>query len=137
LSAQFAIVDINSAMRFEEKNQQMLLRYALVVEPDAGQLHSLVWLLKPGDPQHQLASDIRLLAPSCVAEFSLHVDKSEYFWGIPSDNAFAVTDLPRAARKFPPPAPLVPAMQRASLSVADATQLDRELRRLMDLEEIR
>ena len=46
VSPQFAIVDINSAMRFEEKNQQMLLRYALVVEPDSGQLHTFVWLLR-------------------------------------------------------------------------------------------
>ena len=106
----------------------MLLRYALVAEPATGHLHSFVWLLKPGNPQHQLASDVRLLPPNLVEQCSLYVDKLEYSWGLPSDVAFAAAKIPRAAHKFQPRPEMVAPMQRRSPSAADAAQLDHDLR---------
>lgn len=128
MSSHFAIVDIDAIMRFNQQNQPMMLRYALVLEPMTGKLHSLVWLLKPGKSRHQLASPIHELRENQVQVCPLFVDKSEYSWGFPSENAFAATHIPTAARKFQPTNMMRPAMRRSAPTVADAALLDHNLR---------
>lgn len=130
-SPHFAVVDVNAAVRHSDANQQMLLRYGLVLKPVDGRLYAFAWLLKPQARQHQLVSDLRLLAPNLVEQCDLHVDKSKYMLGIPSDNAFAAVDIPKAQRSFNPSEKILPAMQSAAPTVAEAAQLDQGLRMLV------
>jgi hypothetical protein len=97
-----AIYDTPIVIRIGETNRSLVLRYALLVDPQSGELETLDWLIDVDDRGRYLAllGNMQWLAPSKVMVCDLYVDKSEYTLGIPSDNAFACLKIPQGRLQF-------------------------------------
>ena len=99
------IVDVPAAVRWQQSNQRLIIRYGLLVEPQTGELICLVWLIDPAATTSEtaFASNIQCLPPNCIDHCQLYVDADEYRFGkIPSDVAYAVTSIPCGTMEFIP-----------------------------------
>jgi len=97
-----AVYDTPIVIRVGNKNRTLVLRYGVLVDPQSGQLDTLAWLIDVDDSGRYLglSGNMQWLAPNKVMTCDLYVDKSEYTFGIPSDNAFACMKIPQGRLQF-------------------------------------
>lgn len=92
----FLVFDVPGLVALGQTHADMVLRYALVVEPESGQLRSFFWLMDVGQQQELRLDPLRCreLAPNTVEDCRLQVDASAILAGVPGPRAFAVVDWP-------------------------------------------
>jgi hypothetical protein len=106
-SSTMALVDVPIFMLREQAHVQVVLRYALLIDPRDGRSYTLVWILDRKDGQgYQLAADspLILVKPNLVKKRELHVDATKIFLGIPALDAFAIVTLPPGVPRVLPDA---------------------------------
>lgn len=128
-----AVIDVPNSVRWRNRNQQMILRYALVLEPNSGELDTTVGLLLPNEAaaDHRLVSPLEWLPPNHVDDSVLYVENDEYSWGMPSSNAYAIAKIPSASCPLTPDTTLVKLMQKRRFNETDAALLDQSLRAIL------
>ncbi len=88
----------------------MIMRHAVLVDPDTGRLSTLVWLLSKTPAGYGLAeSNLQLLPPNMQEARLLHVLKDRFTLGIPSPDAFALVRIPQGTAL-----PWTPDLQRTA-----------------------
>ncbi len=128
----FALFSGPTVMKAGATHAPMVLRYALLVDPQTGDLHTLLWpqALQPQDraaPQR-----IALLPPGLLHDGTMDVAASRVLATVPVNWSFALSELPpgRVLRT-------TPELRRwtlpDTLSPAEAAALETELRRLLTL----
>ena len=130
-----AVWDTPIVLRIDVKNRAHRLRYAVVVDPQSGQLDAFDWLLDvdPSGTTMVLRDRLQWLAPNTMVDCRLFVDKSEYFLGIPSDEAFACLSIPRGQVQFNINQPQIAALlTRRQYGEEETKLLATTLRRLVE-----
>lgn len=93
---QCAVIDAPAIVRFNNRNQRMVVRFFIWTSVADGQVGTTVWLLEKGAKGYTLAEgSFNFLPPEMVEERVLHVDGSQFTLGIPSATAFAMTAIPQ------------------------------------------
>ena len=95
-SPSMVIMDVPCWMVRSGRHQKVVVRNAVLVNPNDGGLVALAWLRTPQESQpNRLAPDpMRWLPPNLVYEYPLHVDESQVIAGVPRSTAFAMHELP-------------------------------------------
>lgn len=120
---QCVVIDAPAIVRFNDRNQQMIVRFFIWTSVADGKLGTTVWLLSKNAKGYTLAEDSFNFLPSeMVEERVLHVDGSQFTLGIPSANAFAMTSIPQG-RSFK----FTDQMRRVAAVEAFTTQTFKEL----------
>lgn len=92
---QCVVMDAPAIVRFNGRNERMVVRFFIWTSGADGQLGTTVWLLAKNEKGYMLAEDsFNFLPPQMVEERVLHVDGSQFTLGIPSATAFAMTAIP-------------------------------------------
>jgi hypothetical protein len=132
-SPTMAFVETPSTMYYNKKNVKIALRYAFLVDPRTGRLDTLLWAMQRGDDDGLSAplGPMQWLPPNKIEDCQLHVDSDEFFLGIPSTKAFAMSKLPQGKLAIEFPKELKNAASQEEFTVASAQTLERELRTLL------
>jgi hypothetical protein len=95
-SATMSVVDLPTVLLRGGQHVEVILRVAILVDPRDGRCYTLGWVLdKIGNDDYRLAEGpLVLFKPNLVMTCDLDVDKSRFFLGTPSPDAFAVMRLP-------------------------------------------
>lgn len=136
-SPSMAIVDTPALVRRDDgKHVNIVLRYAILVDPQSGRLESLVWQinLDRNGGYAGLGSNIQWLPPSYQMDCVLRVDPDEFTLGVPSDVAFAPETIPQGQSQFAVPAPMRQAVAQQRLSASTASQLQAWLQQIFQTE---
>jgi hypothetical protein len=90
------LFDANAMMLRNKQHQAMVVRHAIVVSPQTGQLTAFVWLLtRDGQDRYALAENaVQMLPPKMHEDRILSVDSRKFTLGIPSADAFALARMP-------------------------------------------
>jgi len=91
------ILDAKAIVLRDGKHRDMIVRHMIWVHPQRGKLGMLVWLLEKGAGQDYRMTQNRAQAlHECFVEDRVvDVKSSEFLFGIPSDHAFAIVDIPQ------------------------------------------
>lgn len=124
------LVDTPVWFRCGGENKLIRYRYALLPDAATGRLDVLLWSLgADGAACGELAEVVRI-APDTVDVPELVVDRRKVNrFGAPSDDAFAVDQLPAGTRQ-PLPPDLRPLAARTRFTPEEARELERRLREL-------
>ncbi len=78
------------------KPQVLVMRHAVLVNSQTGDVSTLLWLLRPEGGRYRIATgQLRILRPNLREDRVIHVDKSHVnALGIPTPQAFSMTQLP-------------------------------------------
>jgi hypothetical protein len=107
------------------KHQERITRHLCWIDPVTGKAATLVWLLaKQADGTSQVvqAEPLRLVPTATVEDRGIHVDGSQFFLGIPNNQAFALEDLPPGT-SIPWIEPLLPLASQDSFTQPELTEL--------------
>src|SRR5262245_5116823 len=128
------LIDTYAAMRRNGKNRQVVLRYALLADPATGRLDNLVWGIdKDGDGKYAgVFGDIEWLPKNKISDAKLYVDGNEFTVGIPSENAFAITEPPKGQKQIAIPEELKTAAGSPKQTADTAHELETKLRQLLE-----
>jgi hypothetical protein len=120
---QCVVIDAPAIVRFNDRNERMVVRFFIWTSVADGQLGTTVWLLAKNGKGYAIAEDsFNFLPPEMVEERVLHVDGSQFTLGIPSATAFAMTSIPQG-RSFK----FTERMRRVAAVEAFTTQTFNEL----------
>jgi hypothetical protein len=123
----FALFSAPAMMRVGTTHREVLLRYALLVEPTTGALQTLVWAIAPEPAQRTAVRTMVLLAPSLIFDCGLDVLAQRLLGALPVNWSFAMRALPTGQ-----PRPLTPELQawtvRDVRTPAEAEQLEEVIR---------
>lgn len=90
------VFDAESTMLSGTNHVKMIMRHAVLVDPDSGRVALLVWLLTKGPSGYGFAENtLQLLPPNMQEARLLHVLKDRFTLGIPSSDAFALARIPQ------------------------------------------
>jgi hypothetical protein len=128
-SRTMAIVDAPGILLRDGRHRQVVLRYALLVDPKSGRLDTLLWLLEPGGrgPHLEPLSLMQWLPPDKIEDCVLHVDSNEFILGIPTSTAFAMAQIPQGRLAIAFPRELKATAAEAQFTPASAESLQRTL----------
>jgi hypothetical protein len=90
----FALFSAPAMMRVGSSHREVLLRYALLVDPGTGALRTLVWPIAPEPAQRTAARTMVLLTPGLVYDCGLDVMAERLFGALPVNWSFAMRALP-------------------------------------------
>lgn len=123
------IIDAPSVMFAEGANRNVVLRYALLLNPSSGQLASVVWRidLQRDGSYERVAGPAVLIKQNLVGRCPLHVDGRRIFGGIPMNDAFAAMRLPQGT-PFDLPQKILPVAGQQQLTAEAARDLEAALR---------
>jgi hypothetical protein len=113
----------------EGANRNVVLRYALLLNPSTGQLASVVWridLARDGSYE-RVAGPAVLIQRNLVGRCPLHVDGRRVYGGIPMNDAFGATRLPQGT-PFDLPQKILPVAAGQQLTAETARDLEAALR---------
>ena len=132
-SRTMAILDAPSTLLLDKKHQQVVLRYAVLVDLQTGRLDTLLWLLdrEDRDEDSEPLSPLQWLAPDKLEDCALHVDPDDFFLGIPGPKAFAMERMPQGRQAIEFPNELKSTAAAAEFTPASAQALERALRKLL------
>ena len=103
-SKTMAVVDSPALMLRGGRHRQVVLRYALLVDPATGRLETFLWLIdqdESGNYAAAPAGEIEWLPPSKLEDCILNVDAREFnALGMPTETAFAITNIPQGKKKL-------------------------------------
>lgn len=123
----FGIVDVPAAIRWNRVNQQMVIRYGLIVDAQNGHLNSMVWLVDP--LENAMASPIQCLPPNCIDHCRLYVDAGQYRFGkLPTEVAYAATSIPRGTSELTPTQDIVPLLSKRTYTPKEVVDVESHLR---------
>jgi hypothetical protein len=90
------VFDAPAIMRLDKKNKNVTQRHAILVSPTTGKLSTLVWIIEPGEEGAPRLTEplAHLLPENCEEDRQIVVDSSQFNFGIPSKQAFALVALP-------------------------------------------
>lgn len=85
------VLDFGVLAHHRGMHVSMTRRYVVVVDPESGDLDTLVGLLQYGreGTRALVAGQLHFLPPNYQEDRRLHVDGDKVFWGIPGDDAIA------------------------------------------------
>jgi hypothetical protein len=128
----FALVDARVTMLRDEKHRKVVLRYALLVDPTTGGLAALLWPIDLDKDGKLLdaAGPIEVLPQNKREDCRLHVDKSEFTLGLPTEEAFAIENPPAGRVAVNMPETLLPEAVAPVLKADGFARLERSLRSL-------
>jgi len=91
------VFDAQALLRQNNDHVKMVVRHAIVVDPQTGKLSTLVWLLSNGRPDTYQAAEraMQLLPTNMREERLLSVMRDRFTLGIPSADAFALVRIPQ------------------------------------------
>ncbi|HBJ36976.1 MAG TPA: pyruvate kinase [Planctomycetaceae bacterium] len=93
---QCVVIDAPAIVRFNGRNERMVVRFFIWTSAADGQLGTTAWLLARSGNGFTLAENtFNFLPPEMVEERVLHVDGSQFTLGIPSATAFAMVSIPQ------------------------------------------
>ena len=75
-------------------HRELLLRYAMLVDPADGALRTLVWAVDPDPPSRVAAETMVLVKPGVVYDCALDVSADRIFGTVPVSWSFAIRSLP-------------------------------------------
>jgi hypothetical protein len=123
----FALFSAPAMMRVGTTHRELLLRYAILVDPTSGALQTLVWVIAPEPAQRTAARTMVLLAPSLIFDCGLDVLAQRLLGALPVNWSFAMRGLPTGQ-----PRSLTPELQAWSVrdvrTPAEAEQLEEAIR---------
>ncbi len=95
-SDQMWIVDAPSVMHVGGQHRKIVLRYLFLVHPQTGRLATVVWRIDLDEQGRYLPvrGPAVWVRPNLITTSPLHVDGDKVYWGIPSNEAFAIVRLP-------------------------------------------
>lgn len=95
-SSRLLIFDVPGLLLEGERHADVVLRYALIVSPDRGELTSWVWVLGITADAGLTLDPLRcrLLAPNTLEQCAMHIDPNAILAGVPGPKAFGVVDWP-------------------------------------------
>ena len=132
-SRTMAILDAPNLLVRDGKHRRMVLRYAILVDPNTGRLDTLLWLLEP-EADDRYAGPLgpaQWLPESKLADCRLHVDTDEYILGVPTTAAFAMVHVPQGRQTLVIPETLEPIAAAARLTPTSARELEQLLGALL------
>ena len=90
------VFDATAIMRLEGENQNVFNRHALLVSPTDGRLTTFVWASIATARASIIWPPTRFVAwrPGVQEDRKLYVDRRRFVFGLPSQEAFALIDLP-------------------------------------------
>ena len=90
------VIDVDALFHRGGRHTPVVMRHFVWVEPTTGQSGCCVWLLtRLADGRYQPTADPpRWLREGTSDDRAIHVDASQFFLGMPTREAFALTDLP-------------------------------------------
>jgi hypothetical protein len=90
------VFDATAIQRIAGRNQHVIHRHAVLVSPTDGKLQTFVWALERDDAgqYHLVDGKVRRLANGAKEDRKLYVDAGLFTFGLPSQEAFALVDLP-------------------------------------------
>jgi len=91
------IFDAQATMLAGNEHRKMVIRHAILVSPETGQLAALVWLLSKDQAGAYAPAEqaMQLLPPNMHEQRLLSVKKDKFFLGMPSPDAFALMRIPQ------------------------------------------
>jgi len=91
------LFDAQSVMLSGGEHKKMVMRHAVVVNPQSGQLATFVWLLAKDRAGDYVAAEqaIQLLPANMKEERLLSVRRDKFVLGVPSPDAFALVRIPQ------------------------------------------
>ncbi len=108
------------------KHRSILLRYAIVVDPETGKLRTACWSIDESPTRREAPATLRLLPDSLVFECGIHVAARKavgvsYAWG------FAMTELP-TGKSLPMPGELAEWSTRNPANEDEMKRMERAVR---------
>jgi hypothetical protein len=95
-SDQCVVIDAPAIVRFNNRNEPMMIRFFIWASEIDGRVGTTIWLLAKNPKGYQLAENVfNFLPPEMVEDRVLYVDGSQFTVGIPSTTAFAMTAIPQ------------------------------------------
>lgn len=128
-TATMLVFDATAVMRLDGENRHVIHRHAVLVAPQDGSLTTVVWALLPDSAgeYHLIDGKMRLVADALEEDRKLYVDAGQFRFGLPTQEAFALADLPPGKELT-----VAPDLQRAAesrmRSPEDARRLEKLLR---------
>jgi hypothetical protein len=90
----FALFSSPAMMRVGTGHREFLLRYAFLVDPTSGALHTLVWAIAPEPARRTAARTMVLLTPNLIFDCGLDVLAERILGALPVNWSFAMRGLP-------------------------------------------
>lgn len=129
--AGFGLLDTPVWYRCGDANKLVRYRYALLVDRATGRLDVLMWSLGADGPGCGRLAEVVRIAPNTLDPAELVVDRRKVNrFGVPSDDAFAVEQLPPGTRR-PLPDDLRPLAGTTRFTQESARDLEARLRGLL------
>ncbi len=121
-TSNLAFLDTPVVVRHQGKNRPMMIRYAIIVNPDNGELDTICWLIDLDDQRRYrgVVGRAQWLPPAKQEDAKLYVDQGEFFLGIPSENAFATLRIPQGRLQFALPDAATKILGKSTLNQAEA-----------------
>jgi len=90
------VIDVDALFHRDGRHAPLVMRHFVWVEPTSGQSFCCVWLLTalPDGSYRPTADAPRWLREGTRDDRAIHVDKAQFFLGMPTREAFALTELP-------------------------------------------
>ena len=131
-SERFAVLAAPSSLLVEGKHEEVVLVYALCVDPRDGKLSVVFWAYTSGAKAKRPArlSPLSLLPPGFVSECGLDVQADRLLGTLPVNWSFAMQVLPRGTRLTTPDA-LRPWLADPKRIAAEAPEFEAELRAVL------
>lgn len=91
------VFDAKAMMLRDGEHQPMQMRHVVWIAPRSGRINMALWMLKQDEgDRFQLASDeMQVFGEGLHEDRQLHVDASRFAFGIPTEEAFALMQVPR------------------------------------------
>lgn len=129
-SPSFGLLDTPVWFKCGGSNRLVRYRYALLANRITGTLDVLMWSLGADGPGCGQSAEVVRIAPNTIDPAELVVDHKKVTFGMPSDDAFAVEQLPPGSRR-PLPAVLRETAGTTRFTPESARDLEAGLRRLV------
>lgn len=128
-----AVIDTPTLLHIDGENRETLFRYLFLVEPSTGGLATIVWRIELDDQGRylRLGSKPILMTPNLISVTPLYVDGTKITAGIPSNRAFAGTELPPGTI-LDIPNQAARAIIAKPITATDAQILENAFRRLLE-----
>jgi hypothetical protein len=123
------LFDAQAVMLQGREHTKMVMRHAIVVNPQSGKLATFVWLLAKDRAGDYVPAEkaIQLLPPNMREQRFLSVKRDKFFLGVPAPDAFALVRVPQG-RAVAYTAELQPLASRRQFTAQQVLSLEGQLR---------
>jgi hypothetical protein len=126
----FALFSAPCVIQSGATHRDVLIRYAMLVDPATGALHTLVWTVDPDPASRVAAQTLVLLKPGVIFDCALDVVAQRLFGAVPVSWSFAMRTLPPGQTRSLP-ADLQPWSVREVKTPLETDQLEVALRQAL------